>query len=180
MSWLARVWSMECRVWRRALFLTLCTLCSTLQLSACGFQPMYGHSELGIAGVTVETSSGDRRLNQIFSAALEDKLNPSGRIPASPQYRLAADLTSSITGLGVSRDGTASRYNVNLISTYQLYKIGEDKPVASGSLRHVSSYNNLPNQYYSTYVSEQDAMRRGVAELAELFRQRLAPYLAAP
>ncbi|MCE2927577.1 MAG: LPS assembly lipoprotein LptE [Rickettsiales bacterium] len=182
MSWLARVWNVECGVWRRWLFLTLCTLHSTLLLTGCGFQPMYGaRQEAGksaIAGVSVEATAQDRRTKQQLQISLEDKLNPTGAIPANPTYRLVADVSSSVSGIGVSRDGTATRYNVNLTSSYQLYKTGEEKPVTTGTLRHVSSYNNLPNQYYSTYVSEQDAIRRGIGELAEMYRQRLSPYLA--
>jgi hypothetical protein len=142
---------------------------------------MYGtHQAQGgqVAGVKVEASAQDRRLGQQFRADLEDKLNPGGAVPSSAKYRLVASLSSASTAIGVARDGTVSRYNVNLTSNYELYRVGETKPVTKGSLRHVSSYNNLVNQYYSTYISEQDAINRGITELSELFRQRLSPYLA--
>ena len=153
-----------------------------LVLSACGFQPMYGAKgsapEASIAGVKIEASGQDRRMGQQLKFDLEDKLNPAGAVPALPAYRLSVSLESSVGGIGVARDGTVSRYNVYLTSQYALYRTGESKPVTTGSLQHVSSYNNLVNQYYSTYISEQDAIRRGITELAELYRQRLSPYLA--
>jgi len=151
-------------------------------LSACGFKPMYGApSASGVApsaGVSVETASPDRRISQQFKIDLEDKLNPNGAVPKNAQYKLVASIKSSTSAIGIARDGTISRYNVYLDSDYTLFRTGEEKPVATGKLRHVSSYNNRANQYYSTFVSEQDALKRGVTEMAELFKQRLSPQLA--
>ncbi|MFW0777752.1 MAG: hypothetical protein ACN2B6_08555 [Rickettsiales bacterium] len=150
-----------------------------LSLCACGFKPMYGkQGNNNFSGVLVEASSETRKVARQLQFDLEDKLNPSGRVPANPTYRLVASVRSTTSSIGVARDGTVSRYNINLISDYTLYKIGQKEPVTSGQLRHVSSYNNLVNQYYSTYVSEQDAMKRGLTGLAELYRQRLSSYLA--
>lgn len=151
-------------------------------LASCGFKPMYGATSKGaepaIAGVAVEIGAVDRRMGQQFKANLEDKLNPSGAVPDKPMYRLVVDLKSGAAAIGVARDGTVSRYNVYMDSKYAFYRHGEEKPVTSGNLRHVSSYNNLTNQYFSTYVAEQDAIKRGITELAELYRQRLSSYLA--
>ena len=187
MSWLVRIsssprkrGSSSYQIWMPAFAGMTCFL-----LSACGFQPMYGAKSASpaaispVAGVVVEASAQERSQRQQLQIQLEDKLNPGGAVPVNPTYRLVADLAITTAGLGVSRDGTVTRYNVNLVSNYKLYRIGETQPVAGGSLRHVSSYNNLPNQYYSAYVSEQDAIKRGIAELAELYHQRLSSVLSA-
>jgi LPS-assembly lipoprotein len=158
----------------------LVVLCVLLALPACGFQPVHSKAaQPGIApvGIAVEVSAPDRLSKERLTAELEDRLNPGG-LPAQPAYRLNVQLSSSVGAIGVARDGTVSRYNVNLLSSYTLTREGEKEPLTSGGLRSVSSYNNLTNQYYSTYISEQDAIRRGIGELAELYAQRLAPVLA--
>ncbi len=152
-----------------------------LALGACGFDPMYGKPSpqlqaAALAGVSIDPITGGR-MGQQFRADLEDKLNPDGKVPANPAYRLAASVTSSTSAIGVARDGTISRYNVSLDSSYTLYSRADDKKITSGNLRHVSSYNNLTNAYFSTHVAQGDAVKRGITELSELYRQRLSPYL---
>ncbi|MFO0388108.1 MAG: LPS assembly lipoprotein LptE [Alphaproteobacteria bacterium] len=150
-------------------------------LTACGFQPMYGKNTGGkstaLAGVYIEKVSGEGRMAQQFRTDLEDKLNPGGKVPANPAYSLNVSLSSTESAIGVAKDGTISRYNLSLDSNYSLKEYGTDKVIANGTLRQVSSYNNLTNAYFSTYVSKEDAIKRGVTELSENYRQRLAPYL---
>ncbi len=152
-----------------------------LLLVGCGFQPMYSKSgndaAISLAGVYVEKVSGEGRMAQQFRTDLEDKLNPNGKVPANPAYSLTTSLTSTESAIGIARDGTISRYNLYLDSSYTLKERASEKVIATGSLRQVSSYNNLTNAYFSTYVSKEDAIKRGVTELSENYRQRLAPYL---
>lgn len=148
-------------------------------LSACGFQPLYSKkaptdNSKVFSGVKVDAIPG--RSGQILRTELEDQLNPHGAIPHKPAYRLSATLNNRIVPIGVARDGTVSRYNVYLTSMYTLYRNYDDKPVTQGSVSFVNSYNNLTNAYFSTYISEQDAIKRGIAELAQLYRQRLTAY----
>jgi hypothetical protein len=180
-----RVQSAECGV-QKNIFTVLCTLYSILFLTGCGFHSVYGthvNEKTGetdsamLAGVRVDTIPG--RMGQEFKENLEDKINPGDAISAAPAYRLAVGLTSSESAIGVSRDGTVSRYNVYLNSTYTLTRVADNKVVTTGSLNHVSSYNNVINAYFSTYVSDQDATKRGIAELAELYRARLTAYFDA-
>lgn len=159
----------------------LLVILTCMFLCSCGFQPMYGKKPQGntdaLAGVYIEKVSGEGRMAQQFRTDLEDKLNPGGKIPANPAYSLSVSLVSTESAIGVARDGTISRYNLYLDSTYSLKEYGTEKVIANGNLRQVASYNNLTNAYFSTYVSKEDAIKRGVTELSENYRQRLAPYL---
>lgn len=151
-----------------------------LVLGACGFEPLYSQSKTQksqqlLGGISVSPVSG--RPGQLFTAELEDQLNPQGKVPSNPKYRLNTTLTLREAAIGVARDGTVSRYNVYLDSYYQLYRVADGQLMTSGNLRHVSSYNNTLNEYYSTYVAQEDAYKRGVTELAQLFRQRIGTYL---
>jgi hypothetical protein len=152
-------------------------------LAACGFHSVYGSHVNEVTGDTdsamlasIRIDSIPTRMGQEFKEDLEDQLNPNNFIAADPAYSLAVTLTSSESAIGVSRDGTVSRYNVYLNSSYKLTRISDGKQVTAGTLTHVSSYNNLINEYFSTYVSDADATKRGVYELAELYRARLAAY----
>lgn len=165
-------------------FSRLIPLASCLIIAACGFRPMYAESAKSdatpstiFAGVRIDPIPGGGRMGQQFRINLEDRLNPGGTVPPNPAYRLSATLRSRPQAIGIARDGTVSRYNVYLDSEYALYRLADGEKITSGKVRHVSSYNNLTNIYFSTYISEQDAIRRGVEELSEIYRARLGAYL---
>jgi LPS-assembly lipoprotein len=156
-------------------------VCLPLWLAGCGFHPMYARDESTpedsrlFAGVRVDKIPG--RMGQQLQGELEDRLNPDGNVPVSPAYRLSVSLTTADSPIGISRDGTVSRYNVYLTSHYVLYRLEDNKAILSGDLRNVTSYNNITNAYFSTFISDEDAIRRGVVQLSELYRQRLSAYL---
>ena len=156
------------------------SLIPLLFLMGCGFQPLYAKKAPGdaskvFAGVKIDSIPG--RDGQEMRSALEDQLNPDGSLPVNPAYRLNVTFNNTTVPIGVARDGTVSRYNIYLTSHYTLYRTADDKAIAAGDLSYVNSYNNLTNKYFSTYESEQDAIKRNVIELAELYRQRLTAYL---
>ena len=150
-----------------------------LLLTGCGFQPLYGKktSDKDISKVFAGVKVDDipAKNGQMLRIKLEDKLNPDG-IAAKPEYRLHVIFRSSVTPIGVARDGTVSRYNVYLTSKFVLYRTSDDKPVTSGDIGYVDSYNNLTNAYFSTYISSEDALKNGVNEMSELYRERLSSY----
>lgn len=115
-------------------------------------------------------------MGQQFQQNLEDRLN-SGGVPANPAYTLAVSLGNATSGMGVARDGTVSRYNVILSSGYTLTRLADRKIIQQDTINHVSSFNNPANQYFSTYISQKDAQRRGIMELSELYRQRIGALL---
>lgn len=146
---------------------------SLLALTSCGFRPMHGEDsrQAFSGGVLIETPND--RMGQQFRQDLEDRLNPNGVVPPRPAYKLSVTLNAAASAIGVARDGTVSRFNVTLGSSFQLKRIADGKVIKTGNVQHVSSYNNQVNQYYSTYISEKDAISRGITELAELYRQRI-------
>ena len=137
---------------------------------------MYGAKNQAPLAVGIKIVAPNDKMGQQFQQDLEDRLNPGGVTPAKPAYQLTVDLISAPTAIGVARDGTVSRYNVILQSNYTLTNLA-DETERRGTVRHVSSYNNPANQFFSTYISEQDAISRGITELAELYRQRLGALL---
>lgn len=158
----------------------LSLICSSIiMLSACGFSPMHSkeNSKALASGVMIEAPNN--RMGRQLRENLEDRLNPGGRVPANPAYKLVVTLDSTVGGMGVNRDGTVSRYNVTLASGYKLIDLSNNHLLQGGELKHMSSYNNISNQYFSTIISERDSMERGITELAELYRQRVSTWLVA-
>ncbi len=162
----------------------LILLIASLCVSACGFHSVYGkqnkHSDTSkvFGGVSVKASSPQVRDRQQLKTELEDVLNPDGVMPSNPQFSLDTNLIISEVAIGVSRDATVSRYNLYFDSTYSLTRLSDNKVITRGSIRQVGSYNNGTNAYFSTYISRDDGMKRGISELAQLYRMRLSAYLA--
>jgi LPS-assembly lipoprotein len=147
-----------------------------LSLAACGFQPMYGEQNQQALSAGVQIAASKDAMGQQFQQNLEDRLNPGG-MPAKPAYRLSVTVGSVTSGMGVARDGTVSRFNVTLRSGYVLLRLSDNVEIQRGEIQHVSSFNNQANQYFSTYISEKDAISRGITELSELYRQRIGALL---
>jgi hypothetical protein len=169
-----------------------CVLC--LLTTACGFTPVYGTAPSAscanspiFAGINITASDGaittsDTIINnnshapsvtRQFKENLEDLLAPmnNGKPPA---YHLEVIISQTTSAIGISRDGTASRFNLNINSSYKLTNKSGDKLLDTGKISSITSYNNPSNQYFSTYISEQDARKRGIMELAQLYRLRLS------
>lgn len=155
----------------------LCICISAVLLSACGFTPMYGAKNQEALNVGIIIDAPHDEMGQQLQQNLEDQLNPPGGVPAKPMYLLSASLDTAVGSIGVGRDGTVSRYNVTLISNYKLVRISDSTIVHQGQVRQVSSFNNQTNQYFSTYISQKDSIRRGIIELTELYRQRITTLL---
>ncbi len=149
---------------------------SIFALAACGFSPMYSQkNQVPLsAGIVIDAPKDE--MGQQLQQNLEDQLNVGG-VPANPVYKLVVNLSSAAGGMGVARDGTVSRYNVTLASHYTLTRLADHKIMHSDTIQHVSSFNNPANQYFSTYISQKDATRRGIMELSELYRQRIGALL---
>jgi LPS-assembly lipoprotein len=157
------------------------SLVALFLIAGCGFEPMYGQKSDRYAihdGVIVNTPKG--LMGEQLKVDLEDRLNPYGVVPKHPAYKLDTTLAVGQGAIGVARDGTVSRYNIYIDSTYTLTRLADSRVMMHGNLREVSSYNNPTSQYFSTYVSQTDATKRGITELAEMYRARIGEYLSKP
>jgi len=163
-----------------------------LLLSACGFQPIHGKNSATSpasplrAGIEVVAKDGESnspsaisgsaapdKIARQFRENLEDLVTPVSQKKSS-EYKLDVTISQNVTAVGISKDGTASRYNLQLVSDYTLTRLSDDKKIDSGRISTITSYNNPSNQYFSSYMSEKDARKRGAMELAQLYRQRLS------
>lgn len=166
-----------------------------LTLASCGFEPL--HSEAYRASQAVDLSSirvlavgsttenavavannMDRRYSELLTAEIEGQVNPTS-LAAEKLYTLAITFNELDAASFVKPDGTASRGDLNYTSTYTITRLRDAKTVASGTIQRVSTYNTSPSADYASYVSIEDARKRGILELAQDYKLRLASLLPA-
>lgn len=153
---------------------------SPVVLGACGFTPVYGtasqqgHVGAALANVQIDPI-GDRN-GQILRNNLIDRFYTDGR-PADPRYRLAVSVSAMEEELGIQKDATATRARLRLQASYELIDTHNGQVVYRTFSRSVISFNLLDSQF-AVLASRQDAYDRGLTELADDIRTRLALYFA--
>jgi LPS-assembly lipoprotein len=158
-----------------------------LALSGCGWQPLYGRLGSGSGAVggnagpqlaTVHILPIADRTGQNLFNALRDRLNPGGA-PSDPHYDLVIQLTEHSQQLLIQEDQTATRVNLTLSASYNLYQRGTKKSVFQGQSRATTTYDLLDDEYASIQSTD-DARRRGALSLADDIATQLAVFLAQP
>lgn len=150
-----------------------------LALSACGFKPLYGGADSqDISPVdhmaAIRISPLPDRIGQQMHNLLRDRLNPIGQ-PREPAYTLGLRLSESRQELGIRKDETATRANLNLAVQFTLTSVQTGTALYRGQVKSVSSYNILTSPF-ATGFSEADARTRALRELADSIRTRLGIY----
>ena len=161
-------------------FLTSALLCSlVLLVNACGFKPVHGRAERAEYASQLESIqivTGPGRLPQLLKAEIEDQVNPSYQ-RAEKLFVMTITVTETEISLFINPDGTSSRGDIQFRSTYALTRKLDGKLIDSGSLVRVASYNVSNSADYGTFVSKEDARKRGALALAEDYKLRLANLL---
>ena len=152
-----------------------------LALSACGFAPLYGRAD-NQAASPVDHMAAVRilplpdRTGQQMHNLLRDRLNPIGQ-PPKPVYELGLRISESRQELGIRKDETATRANLNLAVRFTLKSVQTGRTLYNGKVNSVSSYNILTSPF-ATGFSEADARARALREIADSIRTRLGIYFS--
>ena len=169
----------------RTLVLTGAAATVAAPLSGCGFRPIYGNAS------TVSTSSGGRvdqqmagihidaianREGQQLHNALRDRFNPLGQ-PAESAYALAVNLTIRTYGALTKSDLSATRRNVELNAFYSL-RDGTDNVVMTDFSVITTGFDEFDDPLNDISAYE-DSVRRGLLQLAEQIRTRVAVFMTA-
>ena len=158
----------------------LCGLLLLGGLSACGFEPLYGHSGEEDGGPVNENLSQvlvlpiPHRTGQQMHNFLRDRLNPAGQ-PSQPDYTLSVILTERVTELGIQEDATATRAQLTMVADYTLRKFNDQEVLFLGKARSSNSYDILGDPY-ATQVAEFDAREQSLKTISEEMQVRLATY----
>ena len=151
-----------------------------LLLSACGFSPIYGSHGSGSEPVdkalsNVAIASIPDRQGQMLRNHLIDRMYFSGR-PAHPDATLNVSIRSTESDLGIQKDATASRRELNMWADYTL-KADDGRQLLKGSAHSVVSFSKLDAQY-GTVAAQQNATERALNEMGEQIVNRLSLYYA--
>jgi len=149
----------------------------TVALSGCGFTPLYGKSGLSSSPEVVDAMSTvsirplPDRQGQKLRQVLREGLQPTGLTRVV--YDLDVTFGQRIEELGIRPDATSSRANLVMVASFSLYEKGQR--VYGDSVQSLVSYNILDDQY-ATVASQADAEGRGIRQIGEEIKTRLAVY----
>jgi LPS-assembly lipoprotein len=150
-------------------------------VSACGFQPLYSRPQEGVLSpaehmAAVRIAPLPDRIGQQLHNLLRDRLNPRGQ-PRDPAYDLQIELVETRQELSIRKDETASRANLIVSANFFLKQTGNNEIVLRGLATSTNSYNILRSQFATTYA-ELNARKRGLREISDDIRTRIAIYFA--
>lgn len=149
-------------------------------LGGCVVRPLYGTAASDdraaddLAATAIRPISS--RSGQQLHNALRDMLNPRGQ-PAGARYDLAVGLQESLRESGLRRTETSTRGTLTLRADYRLTDRDDGRLLTSGRAQSIVGYN-LVDSGYANHVSAEDARERGLRELAQEIRRRLALHFA--
>src|SRR5215472_15749365 len=149
-----------------------------LPLAACGFHPLYAESrraadEPALAAIKVMPIAD--RMGQQLVLSLREQFNPHG-VSLETRYQLSVTLAVSRADLGIQRDATATRGQVNVTAIMVLADAKTSKVLYRGSAHSLSAFN-VVNDAFAAQVAQDDSDSRAVRDLATEIRTRIAIFL---
>lgn len=148
-------------------------------ITGCGFEPLHGRNERAARVNQMESVlivTDNTRQGQLLKAEIQDQVNPTGMRAEKP-FMMKITVTEVEAPVFINIDGTSSRGDMQYSSIYVLTRISDGKVIDSGSISRISSYNISENADYATFVSREDARKRGILELAQDYKLRMATLL---
>jgi LPS-assembly lipoprotein len=149
-----------------------------LVLGGCGgFTPLYAAQGVSTKMAAIEVSRPDGRTGFLMGQYLDDQLaKDRGQAPV---YRLLLKTNETRIPRGIRVNNVASRYEVDVNTTYSLVEIATRKVVTSGVVKINVTYDSA-DQPYAGVAAEQDGEQRAAEQSAQRIRLELASYFASP
>ncbi len=144
-----------------------------LGLSACAFQPLHGSPQQvqALHGSTVAVD-GQERIDQILDEALNDRFGT----PSGGRYRLAAETSVRVLGLGVGADDVATRRAIVLTVDFSLIDAGSGLPVLTETVRSEATID-IPGGPFAAVSARRNAEERAASDAADRIALRVARYI---
>jgi hypothetical protein len=144
-----------------------------LSLTACGFEPLYSQknqtAHAALNNISIDDIRGE--LGKQFSNQLEDLITTKYQ-GQQPKYKLKLDIDKRIDHYLIDKDSITTRYNVVLVSNYEVISLDDNKVIDKGQVSSTNGYSASYSEF-ATYISEEDATNSSIKELAEEIRRRL-------
>ncbi len=148
-----------------------------LTLGGCGFTPLYAAPGVTSKLARIEVSRPDGRTGFLMGQDLDDAFVKSRDQP--PLYRLTLKTSEIRIPRGIRVNNVASRYELQVATTYFLTDINTRKVITQG-VTHVSITYDSADQPYAGIAAEEDGERRAAEQAAERIEVALASFLASP
>lgn len=146
-----------------------------LALGGCGFRPLYGGGQVRSDLSRIRVALIPERFGQLLRRALTQRMGQGIGGPDQPLYELRLSPALQAEGVGIQRDGTATRVRYIGTANWLLARIGPPpETLASGIERAIEAYNIPPNQFFAADSSRETAEQRLADLLAELVVTRIA------
>jgi LPS-assembly lipoprotein len=159
------------------LLLTATLGLAALGLGGCGFTPLYATPGVNSKLASIQVSRPDGRTGFLMGQYLDDDLGKDRT--ETPAYRLLLKTNEVRIPRGIRVDNVASRYEVDLNTTYTLIDVATRKIVTAGLVKVNVTYDSA-DQPYAGIAAEQDGQRRAAEQAAERIRLELATWFASP
>lgn len=183
---------------RRSGPIVIALLAAAAVLSGCAWHPLYARptpdptsggvtatlATVAIEPITTPTpldpltgnprAAYDSRAAQLLQNHLRDALTPYGQ-PSPATYHLAIKLSQTIYRTAALGNGDSTREDLVMTAKYDLTD-QKGASVLQDQARIVTSYDVL-NEPFSDLQSHNDALQRGVEQLAQAIQTRLAVFL---
>jgi LPS-assembly lipoprotein len=146
-------------------------------LGGCGFEPLYAERgkrwDPALAAIKVGTIPD--RLGQRLALSLREQLNPDG-VSVQPRYLLSVGITVTRSDLGIRRNATSARSQLNITANFSLLDVKTGAPAYSNSSRAISDFNVLQDGY-ATLVAEEDAQDRALEQISNEIILKLSLFI---
>jgi LPS-assembly lipoprotein len=147
-------------------------------LGGCGFTPLYGAPGVTPKLAAIEVSRPDGRTGYLMGQDLDDAFGKEART-GPPLYRLLLKTREVRIPRGVRVNNVASRYEVQVSTTYTLVNIATRAIETNGKVDVSVTYDSA-DQPYAGIAAASDGEARAAEQVAERIRLELALYFAHP
>lgn len=147
-------------------------------LGGCGFHPLYAEQPIfgfdpNLAAIDVRPAPD--RIGQLVVSSVREQLNPRGA-QLKTRYVLKIDLQFASTDLGIRRDNTSTRGELEITTNLILTDTVSNKVVYRDQVRRITSFNR-PDDAYAATVAEDNAREEAATDLGREIAERLSLYV---
>ena len=149
-----------------------------LTLGGCGgFTPLYAVPGVSPKLAAISVSRPEGRTGFLLGQYLDDELAHNREQPAL--YRLSLKSREVRVPRGIRIDNVASRYEVELSTTWTLTEIATSKEITHGQVQTNVTYDSA-DQPYAAIAASEDGEERAASQVAMRIRVALSAYFASP
>ena len=132
-------------------------------LAGCGFTPVYGPDGTGAALLgQLSLDQPQDRNAYLLQRRIEERLGQA----TAGAWRLSTQIKTDDIGLGFTKDGDITRYNINGTTDYILRRTSSSEIFRQGKIQHFTSYS-ATGTTVATLAAKRDAEVRLMTILAD-------------